>query len=47
MHPWELFLEYYELKHGQELARHPSRMLSRAFNLEDLVSSGDDTKTQT
>ncbi|XP_076822169.1 RUN domain-containing protein 1-like isoform X2 [Clavelina lepadiformis] len=45
MHPWEVFLEYYELKNGQELAKNPSRMLSRSFNLSDLVSPGQGEKS--
>nr|XP_039250836.1 RUN domain-containing protein 1-like [Styela clava] len=40
LHPWELFIEYYEAKKGADLARAPSRMLTRSFDLEPLVSSG-------
>ncbi|XP_078489505.1 RUN domain-containing protein 1 [Ciona intestinalis] len=46
MHPWELFLEYYEIKNGPEFARSPSRMLSRSFNLDDLVASGDTSRSK-
>uniref|UniRef100_H2ZER4 RUN domain-containing protein n=1 Tax=Ciona savignyi TaxID=51511 RepID=H2ZER4_CIOSA len=46
MHPWELFLEYYELKNGPELARSPSRMLTRSFNLDDLVANGDTSRSK-
>uniref|UniRef100_F6RU88 RUN domain-containing protein n=1 Tax=Ciona intestinalis TaxID=7719 RepID=F6RU88_CIOIN len=46
MHPWELFLEYYEVKNGPEFARSPSRMLSRSFNLDDLVASGDTSRSK-
>nr|CAB3265831.1 RUN domain-containing protein 1-like [Phallusia mammillata] len=46
MHPWELFLEYYEIKNGSELAKAPSRMLTRAFNLEDLVAAGDEKRSR-
>ena len=46
MHPWELFLEYYDMKNGARLAKNPSRMLSRAFNLEDLASAGDESRTR-
>lgn len=42
LHPWELCMEYYGLKNGAQVARSPSRMLTRSFGLDNLVSSGSD-----
>lgn len=44
LHPWELFIEYYETKKGADLAKAPSRMLTRSFDLEPLVSAGSTHK---
>lgn len=44
LHPWELFIEYYEAKKGADLAKAPSRMLTRSFDLEPLVSGGGSHK---
>lgn len=38
MHAWELILEYYYLKHGDEYNNTPARKLSQSFNL-DIVNS--------
>uniref|UniRef100_A0A1I8QA64 RUN domain-containing protein n=1 Tax=Stomoxys calcitrans TaxID=35570 RepID=A0A1I8QA64_STOCA len=38
MHGWELILEYYYLKHGDEYNNTPARKLSQSFNL-DIVNS--------
>lgn len=34
MHAWKLFLNYYEMKHGDEFANSPARKLSQSFALE-------------
>lgn len=34
MHAWDLFLKYYETKHGKEYSEEPARRLSMAFGLE-------------
>ncbi|XP_044728164.1 RUN domain-containing protein 1 [Chrysoperla carnea] len=34
MHPWQLILQYYELKNGQRYNTTPARKLSQSFNLE-------------
>lgn len=34
MHAWELFLEYYHIKNGDEFNETPARMLSQSFNLD-------------
>lgn len=44
LHPWELFIEYYEAKKGADLAKAPSRMLTRSFDLEPLVCAGSTHK---
>lgn len=38
MHAWELILEYYYLKHGDEYNNTPARKLSQSFNL-DIMNS--------
>ncbi|XP_075156419.1 RUN domain-containing protein 1 isoform X2 [Haematobia irritans] len=38
MHAWELILEFYYLKHGDEYNNTPARKLSQSFNL-DIVNS--------
>lgn len=38
MHAWELILEYYYLKHGDEYNNTPARKLSQSFNL-DIINS--------
>lgn len=35
MHIWEFLVEYYKSKSGASFSRLPSRMLSKAFNLEE------------
>jgi len=35
MHIWEFLVEYYKSKNGASFSRLPSRMLSKAFNLEE------------
>ncbi|XP_058976929.1 RUN domain-containing protein 1 isoform X2 [Musca domestica] len=45
MHAWELILEYYYLKHGDEYNNTPARKLSQSFNL-DIVNSQAVTSKQ-
>lgn len=45
IHPWELFMEYYEIKNGEKLAKSPSRMLTRSFGLDDLVAKEHGTRS--
>lgn len=34
MHAWDLFLKYYEMKHGREYNDSPARKLSQSFHLD-------------
>jgi len=34
MHAWQLFLKYYQMKHGEEFANSPARKLSQSFSLD-------------
>ncbi|XP_034671184.1 RUN domain-containing protein 1 isoform X2 [Drosophila subobscura] len=45
MHAWELILEYYQLKHGEEYNNTPARKLSLSFQL-DIVDAQDVTAKQ-
>lgn len=45
MHAWQLILEYYYLKHGDEYNNTPARKLSQSFNL-DITDSQQKTPKQ-
>ena len=45
MHAWQLILEYYHLKNGDEYNNTPARKLSQSFNL-DIVDSQEATPKQ-
>jgi len=36
MHAWDLFLKFYEMKHGREYNESPARMLSQSFHLDNI-----------
>ncbi|XP_005112834.1 RUN domain-containing protein 1 [Aplysia californica] len=46
LHAWDLFLKYYEMKHGREYNESPARKLSQSFHL-DMVGGKPITAKQT
>ncbi|BFZ16011.1 hypothetical protein BsWGS_19049 [Bradybaena similaris] len=46
LHAWDLFLKYYEMKHGREYNESPARKLSQSFHL-DMVGGRAITAKQT
>lgn len=46
MHAWDLFIKYYEMKHGAEYTQSPARKLSQSFDL-DIVGGKPVTAKQT
>lgn len=45
MHAWELCLEYYHIKNGEQFNETPARMLSQSFNLD--ISDGSSSTSST
>lgn len=43
MHAWELCLQYYHIKHGEQFNETPARTLSQSFNLD--ITDGSSTAT--
>ncbi|CAG5121196.1 unnamed protein product, partial [Candidula unifasciata] len=46
LHAWDLFLKYYEMKHGREYNESPARKLSQSFHL-DMIGGRPITAKQT
>ncbi|KAH9495176.1 RUN domain-containing protein 1 [Bulinus truncatus] len=46
LHAWDLFLKYYEMKHGREYNESPARKLSQSFHL-DMIGGKPITAKQT
>lgn len=44
MHAWDLFLKYYEMKHGKEYNDSPARKLSQSFHLDIVGGKAITTK---
>lgn len=44
MHVWELIIEYYHIKNGEQYNETPARKLSQSFNLD--ISPGNNQSTK-